>query len=97
MRKPKTTKEAMQFYALRLRNADPDSFETFLSALDSYGIETLNQMAQAPQTEVLQMQGRCQQLQALLKVLRECPSITAILDPPPPKPPQYDASFDPSL
>lgn len=98
MRAPKTSKEAMQFFALRLRNADPEAFDGFYNALDTYGVEALNEMAHAPQTEVLQMQGRCKQLQALLQLLRECPNITATLDPPQRnQPPDMTAAINAAL
>lgn len=78
-----TTTQMMKQFALQLRNANPTAWEHFVDALDVYTAEVMSQMTAAPQTDILNMQGRAQQCLALLRTYREC-----VPPSPPPPPPQ---------
>jgi hypothetical protein len=66
------TRGVMSQYASRLSRADPEAWEQFLVAFELYSIEAMEALAGAPQDQILNMQGRAQQLQALLRLYREC-------------------------
>lgn len=69
--KPRSTDVLSQF-ALRLRNADPESWERFIAAFDAYAGELTVAVTDAPQDQILHMQGRAKQCLALLRLFREC-------------------------
>jgi hypothetical protein len=67
-----TTDKILQRFALRLKNADPSGWDSFVEAFDVYTTEVTVAVTQAPAAEILVMQGRAQQCLALLRVFREC-------------------------
>lgn len=70
---PKVTSESeFKRFALLLKNANPQAFDGFVAVLDVYAGEVMHQMAQAPQEQILNMQGRANQCLAFLRMLREC-------------------------
>lgn len=79
-----TTVQMFKHFALQLKNANPKAFDAFVETMDVYATEVTLQLTAAPQTEILNMQGRAQQCLALLRMLREC----APPAPPPQQTPQ---------
>lgn len=69
----------------RLRNADRETFQLLINALDVYTIEAMDALTSAPQDQILAQQGRAQQCQAFLRLFNECH-----LDKTPPMKPQPD-------
>jgi len=57
---------------LSLRNANPEGFENFLNRLNDYTMDALKALSEATNDTVLNQQGRCQQLRALLRMFVEC-------------------------
>ena len=64
--------DVLSHFALRLRNADPEGFERFVEAFDAYASEITVAVTEAPQDQVLNMQGRARQCLAFLRLFREC-------------------------
>lgn len=62
----------LQLSALRLRNANPEGFDKFLSLLNDLTMDALKALSEAPSDQVLVQQGRCQQLRSLMRLLVEC-------------------------
>ena len=58
--------------ALRVRHADPRAFEEFCEELDNYYRMLMQQLVQAPPSDICQAQGRAQSIFALLRILVEC-------------------------
>lgn len=67
-----STAKIMQRFALQLKNANPQAWEAFVETFDVYATEVAVQLTQAPQDQILSMQGRAQQCLALLRLFREC-------------------------
>lgn len=67
-----TTTDILKEFARRLRSADPENFQSFVEALDAYALEVTVAVTEAPQDQVLNMQGRARQCMALLRLLQEC-------------------------
>lgn len=59
-------------HALRLRAADPKSFEAFVAAFDAYATEVTVAVTQADQNMILNCQGRAQAFLSVLQMFREC-------------------------
>ncbi len=59
-------------HALRLRAADPKSFEAFVEAFDAYATEVTVAVTQADQNSILNAQGRAQAFLSILQMFREC-------------------------
>lgn len=70
--RPPSAGELLKEFADRLRNADRNSFNSFLQALDVYTIEALEAMMQAPQDKILEMQGRARQCKLFLDLMSTC-------------------------
>lgn len=64
--------DVLSHFALRLRNADPEGFEQFVAAFDAYTGEITVAVTDAPQDQILNMQGRAKQCLAFLRLFREC-------------------------
>lgn len=75
------TRGVMSQYCARMSRADPEAWEQFIVAFELYSIEAMEGLTGSPQDTILNMQGRAQQLQALLRMFREC-------NKQPPAPPQ---------
>lgn len=56
----------------RLRKSNPDEFNHALNALATYTAEVVSAVVDAPQEQVLEMQGRARQAKAILRAFREC-------------------------
>ena len=67
-----TPADIIKHYALRLKNADPESWDRFLLAFDAYATEVTVAVTQAPSEDILRCQGRAQQMLALLRMFKEC-------------------------
>ena len=76
-----TSADVIKHYALRLKNADPESWDRFLQAFDGYATEVTVAVTEAPSEDILRFQGRAQQMLALLRLFKEC----HIVRNPPPK------------
>ena len=59
-------------HALRLRAADPKTFEAFVAAFDAYATEVTVAVTQADQNMILNCQGRAQAFLSILQMFREC-------------------------
>jgi len=64
--------DVLSHFALRLRNADPEGFEQFVETFAAYTNEITVAVTEAPQDQVLNMQGRARQCLAFLRLFREC-------------------------
>jgi hypothetical protein len=78
-----TTVDIMKALLRRLRAAEPEAYTELVQAMDLYAIEIMQMLAQAPQDQVLNCQGRAQQCQAFLRMFSEAHLTKA---PPPPAP-----------
>lgn len=67
-----STATMLKEFARRLRSADPENFELFVAAFDAYALEVTVAVTEAPQDEILNMQGRAKQCRAILRMLQEC-------------------------
>jgi hypothetical protein len=67
-----TNVELFSQSALALKNASPEGFEHFVNLFAVYTGEVITAVTEADATNILGMQGRAQQCQALLRVFREC-------------------------
>lgn len=67
-----TPTDVIKHYALRLKNADPESWDRFLLAFDAYATEVTVAVTAAPSEDILRCQGRAQQMLALLRLFKEC-------------------------
>lgn len=56
----------------RLRKCNPDEFAHTINSLAIYTAEVLTAMVDAPQDQILEMQGRARQAKAFLRAFREC-------------------------
>jgi len=68
----------------RLRNADREAWQIFLDTFDVYATEVTVAVTEAPSDKILNMQGRAQQVLALLRLYRE---IDIVRSPPQSTPP----------
>lgn len=66
------TRSIMKQLMARLSRAEPDAWEQFLVAFELYAMEAMQGLTSAPQDQILNMQGRAQQCEALLRMFREC-------------------------
>ena len=57
---------------MRLRNADPPAWESFVEIFDAYSTEVTVAVTQAPQDQILNAQGRAQAMLILLDTFRNC-------------------------
>lgn len=78
-----TPADVIKHYALRLKNADPESWDRFLTAFDAYATEVTVAVTEAPSDEILRCQGRAQQMLALLRLFKECHIVRTPTNPPP--------------
>jgi hypothetical protein len=78
------TAKMLQQFMLRLKNSNPASWDDFVQTFDIYATEVTVQMTQAPSEEILRMQGRAQQMIALLRLMRECALVKTPPAPPAP-------------
>lgn len=69
---PRSTSDILKEFARRLRSADPENFRLFVDAFDGYALEVTVAVTEAPQDQVLNMQGRARQCRAILRILQEC-------------------------
>lgn len=66
------TRDIMSQYCARMSRADPEAWDQFVVAFELYSIEAMQGLTGAPQDAILNMQGRAQQCEALLRMFREC-------------------------
>lgn len=59
----------------RLRKAHPEEFNHAINALAIYVAEVVTAVVDAPQDQVLEMQGRARQAKAILRAFRECHTV----------------------
>lgn len=71
---------------LMWRNAEPESFERFLSEFREYTDSVTVAVTEAPPDAVLNMQGRAQQQMAVLRLFAECHIIVQPFNPQQPTP-----------
>lgn len=76
-----TSEQILQHFALRLRNADPQSWDAFVQAFDVYATEVTVAVTQAPPETILAKQGQAQQMLKLLQLFRECPNAANVKPP----------------
>jgi hypothetical protein len=57
---------------LLMRNAAPEQFMLFMDRFEIYADETVYAVTDAPNDEVIRMQGRALALRTLLRIFREC-------------------------
>jgi len=74
--------DVLSHFALRLRNADPEGFEQFVETFAAYTNEITVAVTDAPQDQILNMQGRAKQCLAFLRLFRECHALKSPLQPP---------------
>jgi hypothetical protein len=67
-----TPTAALKHYALRLKNADPESWDRFIVAFDALATDVTVAVTTASSEEILRCQGRAQQMLALLRLFQEC-------------------------
>jgi hypothetical protein len=67
-----TPQQVLAQYACRLRNSDPKAWEEFVECFDAYATEVTVAVTNAPQTEILNVQGRAQAFLSLLDTFRNC-------------------------
>lgn len=58
--------------ALRLRNADPEGWDQFLSSFMHYANNRYKQLVNCSGDSLLNVQGQAQQCEALLRIFVEC-------------------------
>jgi len=63
-------------YARALQSAAPKEWEAFVECFDAYSTEVTVAVTAAEQNEILQKQGRAQAFLHLLKLFRNCHTIT---------------------
>ncbi len=57
---------------LHLRNADPHTWDAFLTQFTAYTDQATFALTEAAPAEILIVQGRAQQCHALLRIFKEC-------------------------
>ena len=67
-----TSAESLKARFHQVFRGAPQEFEHALFEFEKYCEEAFEAMARAPSTEILVMQGRVQQAQALLRIFKEC-------------------------
>lgn len=65
------TVSMMKEFLRHLRAGNPEAYLQFCQAFELYAIEAMEGLSAAPPESILNMQGRSQQLQALLRVFME--------------------------
>jgi len=68
----KTTSDKLKTRFHHLFRSAPQEFEAALFEYELYCEDTMAAITDAPVDEILVMQGRVQQVQAILRILREC-------------------------
>lgn len=63
---------ALSQQALFLRNLDRLVFDQFVGELEKYVTEITVAVTEAPQEDILKMQGRAQMARSFLRVFKEC-------------------------
>lgn len=58
--------------ALRVRNASPQAFEDFKTMYELRLADLYRAIAHAPAHEIMIVQGRAQECEAVLRILKEC-------------------------
>lgn len=69
---PPKTKDNLAIAAARMKRAAPNSFKEFEEAFEALWAEGVVRCVQSPRDDVLNNQGRAQQLTEVRDVLREC-------------------------
>lgn len=76
---PELTSRDGKAVVTRVRNANPQDFDTFLQMFDRYTYAVTVAVSDAPAEEVMRMQGRAQQCRALMQLF-----LDALRTPTPP-------------
>ena len=63
-------------FAMRLRAADPQAWESFVQCFDAYATEVTVAVTNAPQDQILNAQGRAQAYLHLLNTFRNCVALS---------------------
>lgn len=64
------TVDFVKHFAFALRNADPATYEQFITAFDAYATEITVAVTDAPPSDLLNLQGRAKQTLVILSALR---------------------------
>jgi hypothetical protein len=67
-----TPQQVLAQFACRLRNADPQTWDSFVQCFDAYTTEVTVAVTNAEQNEILNRQGRAQAFLSLLDTFRNC-------------------------
>lgn len=73
--------DRLKHFAFVLRNADPESYQAFLSAFEVYATEITVAVTDAPAEAILNLQGRAKQTLVLFDVLRNPKPLAASQQP----------------
>ncbi len=66
------TPSQLSVLCLRLRNADPRTWDEFLAQFAAYTNNVTFSLTETAPADILIMQGRAQQCHALLRLFKEC-------------------------